>query len=205
MNMIEKIIIESDYYSAEYNEENMSQIIHERKLFSFYNTNYKVSWSVNDKVYSLSEEKVKHHVLPKWDGIAFIKSYKQIEVFNTDRSLRFAIPVPTNMIQIDDYINNYSNIKDDNGALKHINMWFDNPKDYKIAFMGFTDFYEYNGKKYLGLNIALFNKGEFTRDVCGYGQVRYLNPETGEFLPFTKSISFFVPNHHGYNEFVINL
>ncbi|MGB0868732.1 MAG: hypothetical protein ACPGSD_03980 [Flavobacteriales bacterium] len=203
--MIEKIIIESDYYSAEYNEGNMSQIIHERKLFGFYNTNYKVSWSVNDKIYSLSEEKVKHHVLPKWDGIAFIKSYKQIELFNTDRSLRFAIPVPTNMIQIDDYIKyRYRKLDVNSYLANNIEVLFNDIEEFKCEVERFDGFFYYQGKQYLSVKILQVNDNG-RNGLYGFSQMRYLNPETGEFLPFTKSISFFEPNHHGYNEFVINL
>ena len=36
-------------------------------------------------------------------------------------------------------------------------------------------------------------------------QMRYLDCETGEFLPFTKTMSRYIENQYGYNEETINL
>lgn len=75
-------------------------------------------------------------------------------------------------------------------------------KQYKIRFSRFDDYYEFNGKYYLQILISMENTNN---SFDAYTQMRYLDPEEGTFLSFTKQISRLVPNHFSYNEQVINL
>lgn len=74
--------------------------------------------------------------------------------------------------------------------------------DYSMNFERIDDYFEYQGKYYLKILIALTNKNN---SFDSYAQMRYLNSDTGEFLPFTHEITRITPNQYAYNQETINL
>jgi len=153
------------------------------------------NWIINDKKI---EFKYKDGIPTfNWDGLAFIKDdFKTVVICNPDASVRFKIPVPEKLIQPEAYINNYelssSGLKDVEDYSSH----------FVMSFERFDDYFEYEGKLYISLKVSKhYKKNHFD----GFSQMRYLDCETGEFLPFTKKISRYLPNQYSYNEEFVDL
>lgn len=124
-----------------------------------------------------------------WDCLIFRKNYKTLVICNPDGSVRFEIPVPDKLIQREEYDNHF---KLSEWKSKEID------KDYYVMkYERFDDYFEFNGKHYLSVLLGKYNENE---NFDAYLQMRYLDCETGEFLPFTKKIIQRIPNPHSYTE-----
>jgi len=108
---------------------------------------------------------------PDFNGIAFIgKTDKtKLIICNPDSTEKFIIS-PPDFVQTEEY---------EKRDFHH--SFF----DYPTVFERFDDYFEYNTKKYLTVKIS---KYENDYHDLGISQLRYLDIETREFLPFTKTI-----------------
>jgi hypothetical protein len=193
--MIDKIKLYDDQFSFEYDKNNMSNFFEHiyPSGWYFYNDLYNVEWYYEKKRYFLSKSKLQHHPTFNWDGIAFITNKRTIEICNEDNSKKHEILIPDNIIQLEDYETHI------NSLLFNQIQFYDN---FKMEFQRFDGYHEIDNKKYLGVQVSKLMKGT---SPYGLAQIRYLDTDSGEFLPFTKNLSYFKPNHHGYNEYKISL
>ena len=188
INLIKCFKPEQELYS--YNRNNYYNFINNIFPSYFYNYRSIVIWEFDSNEFSYSNNLMKHIPLKDWNGIAFIsEDYENIIVCNPDATVRFKIETPNELIQWENYIDHFKN---DNL----------NKDQYKIRFSRFDDYYEFNGKYYLQILISMEN---INNSSDAYTQMRYLDPEKGTFLPFTKQISRLTPNQFDYNEQVIDL
>jgi hypothetical protein len=124
-----------------------------------------------------------------WDCVIFEKDSKTLVVCNPDGSVRFEVPIPDKLIQRGEYDNHF---KLSEWKSKEIE------KDYYVMkYERFDDYFQYNGKHYLSVLLGKYNENE---NFDAYLQMRYLDCDTGEFLPFTKKIIQRIPNPHSYTE-----
>ena len=184
---------EQEFYK--YTKENYLDFI--KTIFPSYYYNYRsvVNWKYKEKKYNFTNKIVKHIPLKEWDGIAFIMDdYKTIIICNPDTSIRFKINVPKELIQREEYDKHFE-----------ISEWKSKEIDkdyYVMEYERFDDYFEYNGKYYLSVLVGKFNENE---NFDAYLQMRYLDCDTGEFLPFTKKIVQRIPSPYDYYENVINI
>lgn len=137
----------------------------------FYNYESVVIWKYDNRKYMYTTELVRHMPFPDFNGIAFIgKADKtKLIICNSDSTERFMLS-PPGFVQTEEF--------EKRGFHSH---FFKNP----IIFESFDDYFDYNNKKYLTIKIS---KYENNYHDFGISQLRYLDVETGEFLPFTKTI-----------------
>lgn len=137
----------------------------------FYNYQSVVTWKNNDRKHMYTKELVRHMPFPDFNGIAFIgrEDTTKLIICNPDGTERFIIR-PPDFIQSEEY----------------------EKRDFHASFFKFPsifdcfdDYFEYNGKRYLTVKVS---KYENNYHDFGISQLRYLDVETGEFLPFTKTI-----------------
>lgn len=137
----------------------------------FYRYQSVIIWKYNNRKYMYSTELVWHMPCPDFNGIAFIsrEDKTKLIICNPDASERFILS-PPDFLQMEEYE------KRDFSA-----HFFRFP----ATFERFDHYFEYNGKKYLTVKISLYEN-----ESCFFGisQLRYLDVETGDFLPFTKTI-----------------
>lgn len=145
----------------------------EKDIFPGYFYNYQsiVIWKHDNRKYMYTSELVRHMPFPDFNGIAFIgKTDKtKLIICNPDSTEKFIIS-PPDFVQTEGY---------EKRDFHH--SFF----DYPTVFERFDDYFEYNNKKYLTVKIS---KYENDYHDLGISQLRYLDIETGEFLPFTKTI-----------------
>ncbi|WP_426275350.1 hypothetical protein ACN9MN_12520 [Chryseobacterium sp. S-02] len=171
MNYIECFFPKYDYFQFKSDfYENPKKNNH---LFSEYFYNYEsiVIWKYNKRKYMYTAELVRHMPFPDFNGIAFIgKTDKtKLIICNPDSTEKFIIS-PPDFVQTEEY--------ERRDFHAH---FFRHP----IIFDSFDDYFEHNNKKYLTVKIS---KYENDYHDLGISQLRYLDVETGEFLPFTKTI-----------------
>ena len=119
-----------------------------------------------------------------WDCIINIIESNELIIINPDDSIKYLISVPNELIQCEEYEKYF-------GINKHFRR-----NEYKMMFERINDYFEYENKHYSIIIVALVHENE---PFDAYIQERYLDTETGEFLPFTKSISRMTPNQYAYN------
>ncbi|WP_300687709.1 hypothetical protein [Chryseobacterium sp.] len=145
----------------------------EKDIFPGYFYNYEsiVIWKHDNRKYMYSTELVRHMPFPDFNGIAFIgrTDKTKLIICNPDSTEKFIIS-PPDFVHVDEY-----------ERREFYAHFFKNP----IIFESFDDYFEYNNKKYLTVKIS---KYENEYHDLGISQLRYLDVETGEFLPFTKTI-----------------
>ena len=168
-------------------------------IFPSYYYNYKsvVTWKHQGKKYNYTNKLVNHIPLKNWEGIAFLMDdYRTIIVCNPDASVKFKVTVPEKLINSNAYTNHFqlsgSNLKD----------LEDYSSKFKMKFERFDDYFEFEGKHYLTVKVG---KYAVNNEQDGFMQMRYLNCETGSFLPFTKTISRYIKNQYSYNEETIKI
>ena len=120
-----------------------------------------------------------------WDCITNRTKSNEIIIINPNDSLRYTISVPNELIQWEEYEKNF-------GINKHFRR-----NEYKMMFERINDYFEYENKHYSIIIVALVHENE---PFDAYIQERYLDTETGLFLPFTKAIHRRTPNQYAYNE-----
>lgn len=126
-----------------------------------------------------------------WDGLVlFTENDESIVICNVDGSIRHRVSAPEELIQWESFVEHFE-------ISKHFKR-----QEYKIGFTGFNDYFEYQGKHYVQVKVVLSRKNE---PFDAFIQMRYLDPDTGEFLPFTKEISRMTPNQYAYNETIVSL
>ena len=193
--MIDKINFSNDDFSHEYNKDTMQYFFNNiyPKHRYFFNNNSSIEWTSSEKEYKFSEPKLQHYVTPDWDGIVLIHERLSMQIINADSSQRHKISLPENLIQLTDYKSHI-----DSTLFNQIQT-YDN---FKMEFQRFDGYHEIENKKYIGVQVSKLMKGA---PPYGLAQIRYLDADSGEFLPFTKNLSYFDPNPHGYNEYKISL
>ena len=193
--MIDQIIFYDDKFSFQYEKESMVDFFQNKypKTWYFYNHTYCVKWLSNGKEYKFSESKLKHHVNNDWNGITFIIDKKNILICNANASKRHEVEIPKDIIQLENYTNHISP-----ELMQQIRLG----ENFEMEIERFDGFYEINNKKYLGVKISKLMKRV---TLYGVSQIRYLDTDTGKFLPYAKKLSYYEPNQHAYNEYKISL
>lgn len=193
--MIDKITFSNDDFSHEYNKDTMQSFFKNKypKHRYLFNKHSSIKWISYEKEYQISEPQLQHYVTPEWDGIVLIHERLSMQILNSDASQRFEIHLPENLIQLTDYQSHV-----DPRLFNQIKSY----DSFKMEFQRFDGYHEINGKTYIGIQISKLMKNA---PPYGLAQIRYLDTDSGEFLPFTKDLSYFDPNPHGYNEFKISL
>jgi hypothetical protein len=125
-----------------------------------------------------------------WDCIINRIDSNELIIVNPDDSIRFSISVPSELIQWEDYEKHF-------GLKKHFKR-----NEYKMVFERINDYFEFENKFYSIIIVSLVHENE---PFDAYVQERYLDTDTGLFLPFTKRISRRTPNQYDYNEETVKL
>ena len=126
-----------------------------------------------------------------WDSVVKIIDSNVVIILNSDASIRFTVSIPEEIIQWEDYEKCFGKNK------------FFKKEDYKVKFERIDeDYYQFDNKFYSIIVVSLEHKKE---PFDAYIQERYLDTETGVFLPFTKRISRRNPNQYSYEELTVNL
>lgn len=137
----------------------------------FYNYQSVVTWKYNGRKHRYTKELVRHMPFPDFNGIAFIgrEDVAKLIICNPDGTERLIIR-PPDFVQSEEY------------EKREFHAHF---FKFPPIFECFDDYFEYHGKRYLTVKVS-----QYENDYHDFGisQLRYLNVETGEFLPFTKTI-----------------
>lgn len=181
--MIEKIefSVEGQKHTSIYNREEYLLYL-ERKRKEYVGIHRAQTWLIVDKK---TTTKFKGGTpCYYWDCIVNILNSNELIVINPDDSIRYTISAPSELIQWDEYEAHF-------GFNKHFRR-----NEYKMMFERIDDYFKYENKYYSIIIVALVHENE---PFDAYIQERYLDTETGIFLPFTKEISRRTPNQYAYN------
>ena len=145
-----------------------------------------ISWIHNDeRIYPSEKDKLMMcHSSANWDAV--VCAYRNIDsekeeiiIYNADGSLRNRVSLPTTFVGQQEFKKHFTFSPKDE--------YLDDDK-YPVSFLHFSGYYEHNGKYYLKVNFSKEAKRE------AISEARYLDTDTGEFLPFTKYICYSYPN-----------
>ncbi|WP_299332904.1 hypothetical protein [uncultured Psychroserpens sp.] len=162
----------------------------------YYNYQSVVTWKNDNKKHCFSNKLLKHIPLKNWDGIAFIlENQKELVICNSDGSIRLKVNVPSELIQIEDFQSGFNLSESETQNVF-------NDDEFIMSYDRFDDYFEFEGKSYISVKVKRYHSSN-SQDA--FLQMRYLDCKTGEFLPFTKTISKYVENQHGYNEASVNI
>lgn len=125
-----------------------------------------------------------------WDYIVKIMDSNKIIILNPDASIRFTIQVPEELIQWEEYEKKFGENK------------FFRRQEYNIRFSRLDGYIEFEKKFYSIIIVSLEHKNE---PFDSYVQERYLDTDTGIFLPFTKRIERRTPNQYSYDQRTVAL
>lgn len=125
-----------------------------------------------------------------WDCIINMIDSETLIISNPDDSIRYKVSLPKELIKWEEYEKYFGKDK------------FFKRQEYNIKFSRVDAYFEFENKFYSIIIISLEHKNE---PFDAYIQERYLDANTGIFLPFTKSITRRTPNQYAYNEETINI
>lgn len=122
----------------------------------------------------------------EWDAMVYIPLKKgherqQAVIYNEDGSIKTYVAFPEEFIAKEDFLKHFPDLKGKD--------YFDNSK-YPVHFFHISGYFEYQKKKYINI---IFGK-KINGDNETLSESRYLDSETGTFLPFTRYICYSYPN-----------
>ncbi len=147
--------------------------------------NVKLYWvSRRKEVYI--DEAVQCYPTYDWDAMVYIPLKKgderqQAIIYHEDGSIKNYVAFPQEFIAKEDFLKHFPGLKAKD--------YFDNSK-YPVHFLHINGYFEYQDKKYIDM---IFGK-KINGDNETLSESRYLDPETGTFLPFTRYICYSYPN-----------
>jgi hypothetical protein len=147
--------------------------------------NTKLYWTSRGKEVHIDEAEQCYPTY-NWDAMLYVplKKSTQIQqavIYNEDGSIKTYVAFPEEFIAKEDFLKHFPGLKAED--------YFNNSQ-YPVHFFYISGYFEYQGKQYINI---IFGK-KINGDNETLTESRYLDPDTGTFLPFTRYICYSYPN-----------